>query len=227
MTTENSTDDKEPTVGGNGSGDQPTGNGSAGAEGGRESGPQVPAPAEPAPGGADDGQPAGISEEKPEPPAPDFRDQYLRLQAEFENFKKRMHKEQSEMLKYAQLPLLRDLTGVMDNLERAIGHAKESDNPDQGAFVSGLEMVTKQINDIFERYGMLRIQAAGEEFDPTRHEAMNVVETDEVPDNNVLHEIQTGYSLHERIVRPAMVTVAKKPPVAPDENAEPNKADQS
>ena len=138
-------------------------------------------------------------------------DKYVRLQAEFDNYKRRMHKEQSEVMKFAQLPLLRDLAGVVDNLERAIAHARNSNSPDHQPFVEGLELVTRQMSDVFERYGMTRIAAKGEPFDPRKHEAMKVVETDEVPENTVIEEFRTGYAMRERIVRPAMVSVSKKP----------------
>lgn len=149
--------------------------------------------------------------------AAEHLDKYMRLQAEFENYKRRMHKEQIEVQKYAQLPLLRDLTGVMDNLERAVEHSNHSENPDHQVFTQGLEMVIKQIDDIFERFGMYPIAAKGEPFDPTKHEAMNLVETVAFPENTVIEELQTGYSLHDRIVRPSMVTVSKKPEPPPSE----------
>jgi molecular chaperone GrpE len=144
-------------------------------------------------------------------------DRLLRLQAEFENYKRRMHKERSETLKYAQLPLLRDLTGVVDDLERAIAHARGPSDSDRQALVEGLKLVTKQMGDVFERYGMTRIAAKGQPFDPRLHEAMKVVETDEFPENTVIEEFRTGYALHERIVRPSMVSVSKKPHAAPGE----------
>jgi molecular chaperone GrpE len=135
----------------------------------------------------------------------------LRLQAEFDNYRKRSHKEQQEWMKYAQLPLLRDLTGVMDNLERAIGHARESQQSEVQALAQGLDLVVKQLGDVFERFGMMRIAAKDQPFDPRKHEAMKVVETDSVPDNVVTEELQTGYTLHERTVRPSMVAVSRKP----------------
>lgn len=138
-------------------------------------------------------------------------DRWARLQAEFENYKRRMHKEQTEMLKYAQLPLLKDLTGVVDNLERAIAHGRTSNHPETKSFVEGLDMVTKQVGEVFERFGMTRIAAIGEPFDPNKHEAMKVVETEEFPEDTVVEEFRTGYALHDRIVRPTMVVVSKKP----------------
>lgn len=138
------------------------------------------------------------------------QDQYLRLQAEFENFKKRMHKEQSEQLKYAQLPLLKDLTLAMDNLERALAHIRTQGGAEAQGLAGGIELVAKQVRDTFDRFGMVRVKTAGAPFDPTRHEAVSVVETDEVPENQVLNEFQAGYMLHDRVVRPAMVSVSKR-----------------
>jgi molecular chaperone GrpE len=137
-------------------------------------------------------------------------DAQLRLQAEFENFKKRMYKEQSEQLRYAQLPLLKELTPAMDNLERALTHIHTQGSAEAKALAGGIEMVAKQIGDTFERFGMVRVKTQGAAFDPTRHEAVSVVETDQVPENHVLQEFQAGYVLHDRVVRPAMVSVAKK-----------------
>ena len=160
---------------------------------------------------AQEAEPEEIVDEAQKEPPVDYQDKYIRLHAEFDNFKKRMSKEKSETLKYAQMPLLRDLTGVMDNLERAVIHAKNNENQDQQAFVAGVDMVTRQIGGIFERYGMVRIEAKGEPFDPTRHEAISVVEDAGIPENTITEEVQTGYFLHDRIVRPAMVMVSKKP----------------
>lgn len=137
-------------------------------------------------------------------------DAYLRLQAEFENFKKRMHKEQAEQLKYAQLPLLKYLTQAMDNLERALAHIRTQGGAEAEGLAGGIELVIKHLADTFERYGMQRMKTADAPFDPTRHEAVSVVETDEVPENQVLQEFQAGYLLHERVVRPAMVSVSKR-----------------
>lgn len=133
----------------------------------------------------------------------------LRLQAEQENFKKRMRKEKADALKYAQMPLLKDLTGALANLERAVQHAREAKGNDSEALISGIEMVVKQLGDIFGRFGMENISAKGQPFDPALHEAVGMVETDEVPANHVVNEIHTGYILYDRVVQPAMVTVSK------------------
>jgi len=137
-------------------------------------------------------------------------DAFLRLQAEFENFKKRMYKEQAEQLKYAQLPLLKDLTQAMDNLERALAHIRAQSGADAQGLAGGLDLVAKQLRETFEKFGMVRVKTAGASFDPTRHEAVTVTETDQVPENQVLQEFQAGYLLHDRVVRPAMVSVSKR-----------------
>ncbi len=148
-------------------------------------------------------------------------EKFLRVHAEFENFKKRMHKDQAEAMKYAQLPLLRDFTTVMDNLERAVEHARKNSGTDLEGLVAGIELVIKQATDTFERFGMKRITAKGEAFDPTRHEAMAVVETTDAPENQVIEEVQAGYMLHDRVVRPAMVTVAKRSETTTSSEADP------
>lgn len=141
-------------------------------------------------------------------------DKFLRLNAEFDNYKKRIGKEHEERLRYAPLPLMKDLAGVIDNLSRALAHAAE-DQQDEGAGLrAGIEMVLKQILDTAGRYGMEPIKARGEAFDPMVHEAMAVVETDEMEENRVVEEFQTGYRLYDRVIRPAMVSVSKRPAAA-------------
>ena len=145
----------------------------------------------------------------------EVNDKHLRQLAEFDNFKKRMRKEHEEQLKYALLPLLKDITAAIDNLERALEHARQDSGGDSNGLRAGIEMVLKQVSDIFERHGMTRIKAVGEAFDPTLHEAMMVVELGEAPENQCIQEFQAGYVLHGRVVRPAMVSVSKRPPQPP------------
>jgi len=165
-----------------------------------------------------DGSPGGELETAKARAAENW-DKYVRLQAEFENYKRRMHKEQSDSLKYAQLPVLREMVGILDNFERAVEHARANPSPELEGIVSGIDMVVQQMVSAFEKFGMTRIKALGEVFDPTLHEAMSIRETEEVPENQVVDEFQPGYVLHDRVVRPAMVVVSKKPAGA-GENAE-------
>lgn len=145
-------------------------------------------------------------------------DKFLRLNAEFDNYKKRIGKEHEERLRYATLPLMKDLAGVIDNLSRALEHAEDDPQDDGAGLREGIEMVLKQILDTAARYGMEPIKAKGEAFDPTVHEAMAIVETDELPENQVVEEFQTGYRLHDRVIRPAMVSVSKRPAPPPPES---------
>ncbi len=142
-------------------------------------------------------------------------DKYLRLAAEFDNFKKRMRRDHEEQLKYALLPLLKDLLAVIDNLQRALDHASPNGGADAAGLHAGIDMVLKQSADIFGRYGMVRIKTVGEAFDPTVHEAMMTVEVDDMPEHRVIAEYQAGYTLQGRVVRPAMVSVSKRPERAP------------
>ena len=145
-------------------------------------------------------------------------DLLLRERAELENFKRRMQREKSESLRFASEPLLRDILPVIDNLERAIAHAKESDGSQ--ALVEGVELVLRSLLDTIGRHGVSRVKAKGEVFDPSRHEAVAQVENAELAPNTVLDEHQSGYQLHDRLLRPAMVSVAKAP--APkEEKSEP------
>lgn len=136
-------------------------------------------------------------------------DRYLRLNAEFENFKKRMAKENSDRLKYNNMGLIKELLPAIDSLERAIEHAQKDDVETQG-MLEGIQMVYKMIQDALEKIGVSKIKAMGELFDPNCHQAIGMVESETVPENHVVDEYQVGYFLHDRIVRPAMVRVSKK-----------------
>ena len=139
------------------------------------------------------------------------KDKYLRLQADLDNYKKRTRKELADALKYANLPLLEEMMSIMDNMERALEATRQDKANQAGALLSGIEMVVQQMSSTFEKFGVTTINPAGEPFDPNRHEAVSVVETAEVSENHVVSVFRTGYQLHDRIVRAAMVTVAKSP----------------
>ncbi|MDH5750859.1 MAG: nucleotide exchange factor GrpE [Deltaproteobacteria bacterium] len=138
-------------------------------------------------------------------------DKLLRLHAEFDNYKKRNAKQHAESLKYALTPVLQDLITLMDNLERAVDHARKDQGEGSESLLEGVEMVRRQLAGVFEKYGLSRIDAVGKPFDPNVHEAMSIVETDTMEENHVAEEFQAGYFLHDRVVRPAMVTVSKRP----------------
>jgi molecular chaperone GrpE len=138
-------------------------------------------------------------------------DLYLRERAENENFKKRMQRERSEALRFAAEPLIRDLLPVLDNLERAVDHAAGGGNGQP--LVEGVRLVLKSALDVLERHGVARIEAAGQPFDPARHEAVTQVLDPEGEPNRVVQQFEPGYTLHDRLIRAAKVSVSTQPPV--------------
>ena len=141
--------------------------------------------------------------------ARNMEERFLRVNAEFENYKKRIVRENSERFKYFNLDLIKELLPSLDNLERAITHAK-SENKDFDSMIEGLEMVNKMTHEVFEKFGVSRVNTVGEVFDPNIHQAVGVVQSDSVPENHIVEECLGGYLLHDRIIRPAMVRVSGK-----------------
>ncbi len=138
----------------------------------------------------------------------DAKDRALRVQADIDNFKKRSMRDKSEALRYANEGVIKALLPVIDNLQRAVDHARSSREND--ALVQGVELVLRSFLDVLERHGVKTVDAHGTAFDPSRHEAIGHVESSE-PANTVVAEHQRGYTLHDRLLRPAMVTVGKGP----------------
>ncbi len=134
-----------------------------------------------------------------------LKEQMLRIQAEAENFRKRMQREKDEFARFACESFCRDLLPVKDNLERALLHAAD----DPQAIVTGVNLILEQFDSIYRTMGVECVECQGKIFDPEVHEAMNQVESDEHEPNTVVGELQKGYQLHGRLLRPAMVTVAK------------------
>jgi molecular chaperone GrpE len=143
-------------------------------------------------------------------------DLYLRERAEVENFKKRMQREKSEALRFAIEPLAKDLLPVIDNLERAVEHAASGGNGQP--LIDGVKLVLKDALDVLERHGVLRVDASGRTFDPSRHEAVVQVPDPRRPANQVVEQFVPGYTLHDRLLRPARVSVSAKPPVEGEQN---------
>jgi molecular chaperone GrpE len=139
----------------------------------------------------------------------DTQDRLLRLQAEFENFRKRALRERQEAAQYGSQNLFKDLVSVVDNLERAIAHAHESGGGDLASFLQGVELVQRELLSIFEKNHVTEIEALGKPFDPSLHEAMAQVESGAVPPNTVIDVLQKGFQLRDRLVRPSRVIVAK------------------
>ena len=135
-------------------------------------------------------------------------DRLLRVSAEFENYKKRTSRELEEFRKFANQSLIKELLSVVDNLELAMKSTNGHQTIDQG-LLQGLEMTHKEILKIFEKFNVKPIEAQGQVFDPTFHEAVMQEETDEVNANTIVNELQKGYLIHNRLLRPSMVVVAR------------------
>ena len=133
-------------------------------------------------------------------------DRLARAQAEFENARRRASKEQQEFRDYAAADVIKPLLPILDSFERALQVKSEPDD-----FRSGVELIYKQLQDALAKLGVRAIAAKGELFDPHVHEAIEMVETSDVPDHEVIEELQRGYKLKDRLLRPAMVKVAKNP----------------
>ena len=136
-------------------------------------------------------------------------ERWLRERADIDNLKKRSAKERADTIRYANETILRELLPVVDNLERAVAHARGGGNGKP--LVEGVELVLKSLLDALERAGVKRVETTGTRFDPTHHEAMGHVETAAHEPNAVVEEHQAGYRLNERLLRPALVSVAKPP----------------
>jgi len=144
-----------------------------------------------------------------------LKDQYLRKQADFENFRKRMLKEKEDAIKYANSELLLDLLGIIDDFERAIKSAEDAE--EFKSFHEGVVLIEKQFISLLDRkWGLQRFDSEGEEFDPQKHEAINMEESTEHDVATVVEDYQKGYILGDRVLRHAKVKVAM--PAGSDSN---------
>jgi molecular chaperone GrpE len=141
--------------------------------------------------------------------AEEASDKYRRTYADFENYRKRMQRDQTEFRKYANEQMALELLPVIDHLGLALRHANEGGTSGD-ALLQGVEMVYKQFRDVLEKFGITPFKAEGELFDPAMHEAMMQVETSDGPANMVVQVFQDGYRYHEKILRHAKVGVSKK-----------------
>ena len=137
-------------------------------------------------------------------------DKYLRMYADFENYRKRMQRDLADYRKYANEQLALELLAVVDSMGMALKHAAESGETNVG-LLQGVELVYKQLRDALEKFGVKPFTAAGELFDPAKHDAMLQVETGEVPENTVVQVLLDGYLYHDKVLRHAKVGVSKKP----------------
>ncbi|MGA9189427.1 MAG: nucleotide exchange factor GrpE [Methanosarcina sp.] len=139
-----------------------------------------------------------------------LKDQLFRLAADFDNFRKRTARQMEENRKVVLEQVLLDFVEVTDNFDRALKSAKTAE--DMSSIVSGIEQLSRQFFSIFEKYGLEKIKSEkASEFDPHRHEAVQHIETSEVPDNTILEVYKPGYALNSKVIRPAMVSVARSP----------------
>ena len=134
-------------------------------------------------------------------------DRLARSQAEFVNARKRAAREQQEFRDYASADVIKALLPIFDSFERAL----QAPASQSSEFRNGIELIYKQLQNTLARLGVRPVPAKGEPFDPHLHEAIEMVETTDVPDHQVIEELQRGYKLKERLLRPAMVRVAKEP----------------
>lgn len=136
-------------------------------------------------------------------------DQLLRLKAEFENFKKRTDKEKADFLNFANQSLIYELLDIIDNFERAVDAADKTN--DHKLLHQGVEMILKNLHSLLKEKGLSKIESVGQIFDPAKHEAISQVESKDQPDNIIVEELQTGYMINGRVIRPAKVKVSVKP----------------
>ncbi|VAX31330.1 Heat shock protein GrpE [hydrothermal vent metagenome] len=147
--------------------------------------------------------------------AQDAKDQYLRTLAEHENYKKRTQKDKTEQIKYANEGLIKETLPVIDNLERAISHSKETS--DFKTMLEGVTLVKKQLLNVLDKFGVRPIKSLNQAFDPQYHQSVGMAEVEadaEIEENHVIEEAQKGYLLNERLLRPSFVILAKKKQVS-------------
>ncbi len=131
----------------------------------------------------------------------------LKSHAEAENFRKRLQRDADQQLRYANLPLVRDMLDVIDNLKRATG-AAGNDAANASVLLDGVKMVTQQLADVLTKYACRPIESVGKPFDPNFHEAIAQMPSAEVPAGSVAQEVAVGYTLHDRVIRPSQVIVS-------------------
>jgi len=135
-------------------------------------------------------------------------DRFLRVSAEFENYKKRAAREMNDFRKFANESFIKAMLPVVDNLDRAIESSSNDDHA-QNSVLEGVNMTLKEILKVFEQFNVKPFESLGKAFDPALHQAVMQEETDDHPENTVLNELQKGYMMHDRLLRPAMVVVSK------------------
>lgn len=138
----------------------------------------------------------------------ELNNKYLRLYADFENYRKRVNKEKEDLIRYGNESLLYELLPAIDNLELAMKHASGDANT---GLVQGVEVTLKELQRTLEKFGLTRIAAKGMPFDPTVHHAMSQIERQDIPEKMVAEEFRAGYRYREKVLRPSLVSVSVKP----------------
>ena len=140
--------------------------------------------------------------------AKELYEKCLRIQADYDNARKRLAREREEFIKFAQFNIIQDFLAVLDDFERAFASAKETKDIEK--LIEGLEMIGKDLSSLLRKYGVEEIEAEGKAFDPALHEALMQEEREDVPENTVVQVLQKGYKLHDKVLRPARVKVSKR-----------------
>ena len=148
----------------------------------------------------------------------DLRNKVLYAQAETQNVRRRLEKEKADASTYASTAFARDMLSVADNLARALSSisAELAEDEKLKPVITGIEMTGRELDNVFQRYGITRIVAMGEALDPNRHQAMLEIERPDATPGTIVEEMQSGYMIKDRLLRPALVAVAKAPPVRAD-----------
>ena len=136
-------------------------------------------------------------------------DKLLRIQADFENTRKRLEREKLDFIKFANESLILELLNILDDLERVVNLA-ESKNQDLPAFLKGVEMILAHLYEMLKEHGVKPIEAQGKIFDPNFHEALMQADNSDLPEHTIVEELQKGYLLNDRVIRTAKVKVSKK-----------------
>jgi len=143
----------------------------------------------------------------------EMNDRYLRAMADFDNYRKRLRQEKDEAIRYGLGSLILDFLPVLDNLGRALEAAKQSPESPAGPLIAGVEITRSQFEQVLARHGVVPIVAVGTDFDPTLHEAVLRIPTDETPEGTVVAEVEKGYTMEGKVLRPSKVGVAVPPEV--------------
>lgn len=146
------------------------------------------------------------AEEKTEEKADDGNEKYVRLMAEFQNYKKRVAKEKNDIREYATEKLVMELLPVLDNFERALAASAEDD---PAGYAKGMELIFTQMVTELQKSGLAEVEAEGQDFDPTKHNAVMTEENEEMESGKVSKVLQKGYALNDKVIRPSMVAVTK------------------